>query len=57
MAAAARQREDPLAFLADRDVFGDLLDNEAFVAAYTRTLNDLHSGGARSALEALRFRS
>ncbi|MCU1572317.1 MAG: mannitol dehydrogenase [Micrococcaceae bacterium] len=56
-AAAARQRKEPLAFLADRDVFGDLIDNEAFVAAYTRTLNHLHSGGARSALEALRSRS
>ncbi|MCU1512246.1 MAG: mannitol dehydrogenase, partial [Arthrobacter sp.] len=56
-AAAARQREEPLAFIADRDVFGDLIDNKTFVTAYTRTLNDLHGGGARAALESLRSRS
>jgi mannitol 2-dehydrogenase len=57
MAAAARQRAEPLAFIADRDVFGDLIDNKTFVTAYTRTLNDLHGGGARAALESLRSRS
>jgi len=57
MAAAARQRAEPLAFIANREVFGDLIDNERFVAAYTRALADLHSGGARAALESLRSRS
>ena len=30
MATARGQREDPLAFLADREVFGDLVDDERF---------------------------
>ncbi|MET4592207.1 mannitol dehydrogenase family protein [Arthrobacter sp. 754] len=54
MAAAARQHEEPLAFISNREVFGDLIDSPVFVAAYTKALNDLHSGGARTALEALR---
>ena len=57
MQAAARQRGEPLAFIADRDLFGDLIDNQTFVAAYTQALNDLHGGGARAALESLRSRS
>ena len=57
MAAAARQREEPIAFISNREVFGDLIDNEKFVAAYTRALEDLHSHGARAALEALNARS
>src|SRR4051812_954592 len=32
--AAQRQGEDPLAFLANRDLFGDLIDNERFVSTY-----------------------
>jgi mannitol 2-dehydrogenase len=56
MTAAALQREEPLAFIADRDVFGDLIDNQTFVTAYSQTLNDLHDGGARAALESLRSR-
>ena len=54
MAAAARQHEEPLAFISNREVFGDLFDNPVFVAAYTNALSDLHSKGARAALEALR---
>jgi mannitol 2-dehydrogenase len=57
MAAAARQHEEPLAFIANREVFGDLIDNPVFVAAYTQALNDLHRVGARAALEALASRS
>ena len=53
MAAAARQREDPLAFLRDRELFGDLVDDERFVAAYTWALDSLHSVGARATLERL----
>ena len=56
MAAASRQREDPLAFISNRDIFGDLMDSPEFVAAYTFALNDLHSRGARAALEALDVR-
>jgi mannitol 2-dehydrogenase len=53
MAAAARQREEPLAFISNRQVFGDLIDNELFVQAYTEALNKLHQNGARSTLKTL----
>jgi mannitol 2-dehydrogenase len=46
--AAQRQREDPIAFIAQRELFGDLVDNERFVAAYRRALDTLHSQGARA---------
>jgi mannitol 2-dehydrogenase len=51
--AARRQREDPLAFIANRDVFGDLADNERFVSAYRPVLASLHAKGARATLEDL----
>ena len=53
MAAAARQREDKLAFLRNRDVFGDLVDNDRFTTAYLKTLDTLHIKGARAAVEEL----
>ncbi|PRY33533.1 mannitol dehydrogenase family protein [Pseudosporangium ferrugineum] len=53
MEAARRQREDPLAFLANRDVFGDLIDDERFVSAYRSVLSSLHTKGARATLEDL----
>jgi mannitol 2-dehydrogenase len=53
MANARRQREDPLAFIANRDVFGDLVDDERFRTAYTSALDALHSRGARATLEGL----
>lgn len=53
MAAAARNREDKLAFIAQREVFGDLVDNERFVEAYTKALDALHQRGARAAVEEL----
>jgi len=53
MRAAQRQHEDPLAFIADQDVFGDLADDERFVAAYTSALASLHRRGARATLESL----
>jgi mannitol 2-dehydrogenase len=52
-AAARRGREDPLAFLADREVFGDLADDERFTAPYLAALESLHRRGARSTLQAL----
>lgn len=52
MAAAARQGDDPLAFIRDRDLFGDLADDERFAAAYTAALDALHRKGARATLEA-----
>jgi mannitol 2-dehydrogenase len=53
MAAARRQHEEPLAFIANREVFGDLIDNERFVSSYRSTLASLHSKGARATLEEL----
>jgi mannitol 2-dehydrogenase len=52
-ARADRQREEPLAFLADRELFGDLVDDERFAAAYRQTLASLHEHGARETLTAL----
>jgi len=50
---AKEQREDPTAFLAHRQVFGDLIDDERFVAAYRWALDSLHRNGSRATLEAL----
>jgi mannitol 2-dehydrogenase len=52
-ARARRQREEPLAFLADRDLFGDLVDDERFTSAYLAALSSLHERGARATLETL----
>ena len=52
-AAARRQREDPLAFISDRDVFGDLADDERFASVYRKVLASLHDKGARRTLEEL----
>jgi mannitol 2-dehydrogenase len=53
MRNARRQRDDPDAFIAERDVFGDLVDHERFVAAYRSALASLHERGARATLESL----
>jgi mannitol 2-dehydrogenase len=50
---ARRQREDPLAFIANRELFGDLIDDERFVAAYRAALRSLLERGARATLESL----
>ena len=55
-AAAQRQHEEPLAFISDRDLFGDLADDERFAATYTEALDSLHTHGARATLEAWRSR-
>jgi mannitol 2-dehydrogenase len=54
MANARRQRDDFRAFISNREVFGDLVDNERFVAIYQSTLASLHQHGARATLESLR---
>jgi mannitol 2-dehydrogenase len=53
VANARRQREDPLAFLADRDLFGDLVDDERFTTHYRAVLTSLYERGARATIEAL----
>ncbi|MCO4253796.1 mannitol dehydrogenase family protein [Pseudarthrobacter cellobiosi] len=50
MAAAGRQRQDPLAFISNREVFGDLIDDERFVVAYSDALASLHRQGATETL-------
>jgi mannitol 2-dehydrogenase len=50
---ARRQYEDPDAFIANRDVFGDLADDKRFVTAYRSALTSLHQHGARTTLESL----
>lgn len=50
MAAARRQRDEPTAFIANREVFGNLVDNERFVSAYVSVLSSLHERGAKATL-------
>jgi len=50
---ARRQHDEPLIFISDRDLFGDLIDSEGFVLAYRSALDSLHGQGARATLEAV----
>ncbi|WP_347059837.1 mannitol dehydrogenase family protein [Blastococcus sp. HT6-30] len=52
-ANAGRLAEDPLAFIADRSIFGDLVDDERFTAAYRSALTSLREHGARATLASL----
>ena len=52
-AAAARNHEDPLAFVRDEELFGDLASQPRFVEAYTAALDSLHARGARATVEEL----
>jgi mannitol 2-dehydrogenase len=51
--AARRQREDPLAFISDPDLVGDLAADKRFATAYTSALASLHQHGARATLQSL----
>ena len=53
MAAARRQHDHADAFIADREIFGDLIDQDRFVDAYRWALRSLHERGARATLEQL----
>jgi mannitol 2-dehydrogenase len=53
MQIARRNRDDPDAFIANRTVFGDLVDDKRFVTAYRSALTSLHERGARATLESL----
>ena len=44
---------DPLAFVADRELFGDLVDDERFTTAYRAALESLRTRGTRATLERL----
>jgi mannitol 2-dehydrogenase len=52
-AIAATQRDDPLSFIANRELFGDLVDQPEFTEPYLATLNSLHERGSRATLEDL----
>ncbi|MGO1517404.1 MAG: mannitol dehydrogenase family protein [Arthrobacter sp.] len=54
LAAAAAQDQDPLAFLRDRELFGDLADQEEFTRPYLEALAILDDGGALALLRTLR---
>ncbi len=50
---ARTQREEPTAFLSNRGVFGDLIDEPRFVEPYLWALDSLHRNGSRDTLAAL----
>ena len=50
---ARSQRDNPPAFIENRAIFGDLVDQPRFVEAYRWALESLHRVGARATLEAL----
>jgi hypothetical protein len=55
---ARRNRDDPLAFVANRAIFGDLADDKRFVAAYQSALASLHERRAGDAgIPALKSRA
>ncbi|MFZ1179126.1 MAG: mannitol dehydrogenase family protein [Mycobacterium sp.] len=53
VAIARSQRDNPSAFLQNRSVFGDLVDESRFVEPYLWTLDSLHRHGARATLQTL----
>lgn len=50
-AAARKNRHQPTHFIADRELFGDLIDDKRFVAEYTTALSSLHRRGSRETLK------
>lgn len=52
-AVAQRNREDLDAFIANRELFGDVVDDERFRSAYRAALASLHERGAIATLQQL----
>ncbi len=50
-ALAKEQSEEPLAFVRNTDLFGDLAEHEAFTKPYLATLASLHERGSRATLK------
>jgi mannitol 2-dehydrogenase len=50
MTRAAGQLADPLSFVRNEELFGDLARDERFAAAYLRALDSFHQVGARATL-------
>jgi mannitol 2-dehydrogenase len=53
MSIAAKQKENPKAFIENKRLFGDLASDERFTSAYLDTLDSLHKNGAQRTLKAL----
>ncbi|MFI6602961.1 mannitol dehydrogenase family protein [Nonomuraea sp. NPDC050536] len=53
MATARTQRRRPTAFIENRELFGDLVDDERFVEPYLQALESLHTKGARATVRQL----
>ncbi len=51
MERARRSRADPLVFLEDTTLFGNLRDEPAFTVPYAEALRSLHEHGARATLQ------
>jgi mannitol 2-dehydrogenase len=49
---ALARANNPLAFIENRDLFGDLAQSERFKDAYRETLRSLHQRGAGATLAA-----
>lgn len=54
MQIAAKNDEDILAFIKNRSVFGDLVDNALFVEAYTEAMTSLKEKGAKETVIAFK---
>ncbi|MEU4223681.1 mannitol dehydrogenase family protein [Nonomuraea sp. NPDC026600] len=52
-AIAGTQRREPTAFIANRELFGDLVDDKRFVEPYLKALESLHTKGARATVREL----
>jgi mannitol 2-dehydrogenase len=50
---AKSQHQNPLAFIQNKKLFGDLAENEAFRTAYLEALNSLFEKGAHKTVQAL----
>ena len=48
--AAATDRDDRLAFVRDREIFGSLVEDTRFTEPYLQALESLHSTGSRAGL-------
>jgi len=51
MARARRNRDEPLAFLEDEALFGDLRHDPAFTGPFSQALRSLHTHGVRATLK------
>jgi mannitol 2-dehydrogenase len=51
IASARRQAEDPLAFVRNEQLFGDIAGQSAFASAYLLALESFHERGALRTIE------